>query len=128
MKITLKGVPPSLNRFNGRQNTWEYRKLKESWTNAAAWAARAVGAGKAPPPEKALVIITYHFRDSRRRDPDNYSGKFLLDGLTRAGAIKDDDFGHIDLMQKQGQPSRTPYTEVEIYAQNSGTGDVNGPA
>ena len=115
MKITLNGVPPSMNRFNGRANTWEYRKLKEAWTNAAAWAARAAGAGRAPPPEKALVIITYHFPDKRRRDPDNYSGKLLLDGLTKAGAIHDDDFGHIDLMQRQGKPSKNPFTEVEIY-------------
>lgn len=30
MKIVLKGVPPSLNQFAGRKNTWEYRAAKSS--------------------------------------------------------------------------------------------------
>jgi|GEM_PF-6866166 len=28
MRIILRGVPPSLNAFAGRENTWEYRKAK----------------------------------------------------------------------------------------------------
>ena len=31
MRIILRGVPPSLNAFAGRENTWEYRKAKKEW-------------------------------------------------------------------------------------------------
>ena len=53
MKIVLKGVPPSLNRFAGRLNNWEYRNAKKQWTDAVQWACRAEKARKTP--EKALV-------------------------------------------------------------------------
>ena len=42
----------------------------------------------------ATVCITCFFPDNRRHDPDNYAGKLLLDGLKKAGIIKDDDFKH----------------------------------
>lgn len=32
MKIILKGVPPSMNKFAGRKNEWAYRKEKKKWT------------------------------------------------------------------------------------------------
>ena len=66
-----------------------------------------------------MVIITYHFPDRRRRDPDNYSGKFLLDGLTKAKAIVDDSFDHISLLHRQGEVSSKPYTEIEVYPDKS---------
>lgn len=65
--------------------------------------------------EKAKVTITYFFADGRRRDPDNYAGKLILDGLTKAGVIQDDDFDHIVLeIRKGGVDKKNPRTEVEI--------------
>ena len=45
----------------------------------------------------ASVTLVYCFGDNRRRDPDNYSGKMILDGLVKAGIIRDDSFERIDL-------------------------------
>ena len=66
MKIVLKGVPPSLNRFAGRLNNWEYRNAKKQWTDAVQWACRAEKARETP--EKALVRIDYFFPDKRRHE------------------------------------------------------------
>ena len=61
------------------------------------------------------MSLTYYFQDSRRRDPDNYAGKLILDGLTKAGVIADDDFDHITLeIKKGGVDKENPRTEVEI--------------
>ena len=95
MRIILRGVPPSLNAFAGRENTWEYRKAKKEWTEAVQWMCKTIPHG--PPPDKAMVRIDYYFPDRRRHDADNYCGKLLLDGLTKADVIADDDFAHISL-------------------------------
>lgn len=124
MKITLNGVPPSLNRFAGRENSREYRTAKDTWTRIAWAAARQAGAGRSPPPHKALVAIIYHFSDRRRRDPDNYCGKFLLDGLTKARAIVDDSFDHIRLLLDQGDPAERPWTEVTVTEFQGETPDI----
>lgn len=65
--------------------------------------------------EKAKVTITYWFKDNRRRDPDNYCGKLIMDGLTKAGVIVDDDFDHVTLMvRKGGVDKKNPRTEIEV--------------
>lgn len=94
---TIPDIPPSNNRFIGRDNRWEYREIKKQWAQLIAVCCR-------PRPEKPLdraeVTLIYHFKDKRRRDPDNYSGKMILDGLTAAGIIADDSFYCIDLHLK----------------------------
>lgn len=62
MRIELKGTPPSLNKFAGRENSWEYREAKSEWTMKVL----AMSFPKRPnkPYERALVKITYY---SRRR-------------------------------------------------------------
>ena len=49
-----------------------------------------------------------------RRDPDNYSGKFILDGLVKAGIIADDSFSNIDLRLCGKVDKKNPRTEIEI--------------
>ena len=67
------------------------------------------------PYEKATVIIKYNFADNRRRDPDNYSGKMILDGLKNNGFIVDDSFKEIDIfpMATFGNEDNE-YTEITI--------------
>lgn len=113
MTITIKGVPPSLNRFAGRENTWEYRQEKAKWTTLVLYAARACKDRPKEPYPFAEVKITYSFPDRRRRDADNYCGKFLLDGLTKAGVIVDDDFKHIRLTVAGGYAGEAG-TTIEI--------------
>lgn len=114
MKITLKGVPPSLNTTSGRNNCCVYRKAKQIWTEAVYIACIACQERPKTPYQRAMVRIDYFFPDRRRRDPDNYSGKFLLDGLTKAEIILDDDFKHISLSQHGFMDREQPRTELHI--------------
>lgn len=87
-------IPPSNNKFIGRENWREYQNIKKQWASLIAVYCRPKPQN---PLEKSVVTLVYHFIDNRRRDPDNYSGKMILDGLTKAGIIKDDSFDCIDL-------------------------------
>lgn len=66
------------------------------------------------PIEKAIVNITYYFKDKRRRDPDNYSGKMLLDPLVREGVLIDDSFKVVTLVLSASYDKNNPRTEIEI--------------
>lgn len=114
MKIVLKGTPPSLNKYMGRKNEWDYRAEKTRWTRAVLYAARAAKDRPEQPLEKAEVVIDYFFRTAVRHDADNYCGKFLLDGLTKAKVIVDDDFAHISLTVHGHVDSQKPRTEITV--------------
>ncbi len=111
MKYILTEIPPSNNRFSGRKNVWEYREEKKRWEQLIRLTCR-------PKPDKpyykATVKLTYYFKTKGRRDPDNYSGKFILDGLVRAGIIADDSFNNIRLILCGGYDKDTPRTEIEV--------------
>lgn len=115
IKLTIPEIPPSNNKFMGRGSqkyqAFEYQKEKKKWE----WLVRAAAKKKpANPIEKAVVNITYYFPDKRRRDPDNYSGKFILDGLISAGIIQDDSFTNIDLVLKGRVDKENPRTEIYV--------------
>lgn len=111
MKYIIKAIPPSNNKFKGRQNHWEYRELKKEWEMLIYY-------GCTPRPKKPLknvvVTITYYFPTRHRHDPDNYNGVFILDGLVRAGILEDDSFDCISLVLKADYDKEHPRTEVEI--------------
>lgn len=114
LRYTIPLVPDSLNKFAGRRNVWEYRQLKQHW---AQWVSLHCRPRPDAPIERAIVTLTYHFADGRRRDPDNYAGKMILDGLVQAGVLRDDSFGHIELRLRQGEPDRrNQRTIIEIEA------------
>ena len=110
-KYILDDIPPSNNKFKGRQNHWEYRNLKKQWEALVFYKCR-------PRPKKPLenqfVIITYFFPTRARHDPDNYNGVFILDGLVKAGIIKDDNFDCITLLLDGDYDKDNPRTEIEI--------------
>lgn len=114
MKITLKGTPPSLNQTSGRQNCWAYRAAKKLWTQAVHMACAAAPDCPAAPFQMAFVRIDYFFATPHRRDADNYSGKYLLDGLTRAGVIVDDSMTHISLAIHGHVDRQHPRTEITV--------------
>lgn len=113
IRITLQGIPPSLNQFAGRENTQAYRKAKKEWSETVAWMCKMAGLPPAPY-QRAEVRIYYHFPDRRRRDPDNYSGKMLTDGLTRGGVIVDDSFQHIRLVLDGWYDPAWTGTEIQM--------------
>ena len=112
MRIELKGTPPSLNKFAGRENSWEYREAKSEWTQKV-WAASMPQRQKKPY-ERAQVTITYYFPTAARHDADNYAGKFLLDGLTKAKIIVDDDLKHITTTIRGEVDRKNPRTVIEV--------------
>lgn len=114
MRIVIDSIPKSLNAYAGRRNSWEYRKDKAEWKRLVWAVCRATGQVPKKPFAKALVRIDYFFKDRRRHDPDNYAGKMLLDGLTAAGVLADDDFGHIFLVLHGHVDAKRPRTEVTV--------------
>lgn len=119
IRITLKGVPPSLNRFAGRLNTNEYRSEKKTWTDAVQWHVKAIK-NRPETFQKARVEILYYFPTAGRHDPDNYAGKFLLDGLRVSGVIVDDDFSHITLHVAGAVDRQNPRTVITVTQDETG--------
>lgn len=111
-RYTIPSIPPSNNQYIGRTNNWEYQKIKKEWAGFVSIFCRPK---PKEPVKKATVNLIYHFRDKRRRDPDNYSGKMILDGLVKAGILIDDNFDVITLAVSSGKVSKTnPRTEIII--------------
>lgn len=108
-------IPPSNNKYlgNGTKGTnFKYQYEKKQWAEIIAYTCRP----KPPYPiARATVTLHYFFKDARRRDPDNYSGKFILDGLVKADILQDDSFAVIDLVLKADiDPSKKGYTVIEV--------------
>lgn len=114
--ITVPGTPPSLNEILGLH--WTKRnRVKKEWHGLVhyAWVQ-----SKKPRFNEVTIRITYYFKTKHKRDYDNYSGKFLLDGL-KGGAITDDNQ---DIIQSLTHAFRydkeNPRTEISIRNVNKG--------
>lgn len=117
VKITIEDIPPSNNRFLGKKGmNWEYSKFKKMWAkrikNALDNTYPDISEDK--PFSKATVHIHYIFPDKRRRDPDNYSGKMLLDPLVTYGVIEDDTFNNVTLKISAETEPKTRRTIIEV--------------
>ena len=110
-RYKIPQIPPSNNQFIGRTNHWDYQNIKKKW---AQYVEFYCNPKPSKPIEKTRVTLVYHFTDNRSRDPDNYSGKMILDGLTKAGIISDDSFFHIDLQIKADYSDKSGETEIYI--------------
>lgn len=111
--LVIEDIPPSNNKYlgkGGKGKAFEYQAEKRRW----AWMIKAEAGKKKEPYQRALVSICYYFPDKRRRDPDNYSGKMILDGLVGAGVIEDDSFQHIKLELHACVDRDNPRTEITI--------------
>lgn len=115
LKYIIKAIPPSNNQFIGRNVRWKYQDIKKQWADLINIVCRPK---PAQPLKKAVVTLTYYFKDKRRRDPDNYSGKMILDGLVKAGILQDDSFNNIDLVLQGSYDKDNPRTEIEIKGDN----------
>lgn len=88
LDLTIPGLPPT--NSSDKLNRWVWRKLKKDW-EALVITAVLEACGRWPATlDQARVTITR----CSTREPD-YDGlvqgaKFLLDGLVRAGVIRDD--------------------------------------
>lgn len=89
--FTIDGRMPSLNDYIRSMNKhfMAGNVMKQTETDRAAWAAKAA---KLRTCERPVIV---HFRwveKDHKRDLDNiaFAKKFILDGLVRAGIIKND--------------------------------------
>lgn len=114
MKIVIPKIPPTINKYIGRSNIWEYQKDKKQYHELV----RLLTVGFSPKYEKCKIRVTYYFKDKRRHDPSNYD-KFLLDGLVEANIIKDDNYEVIEEFTTIGEYDKDkPRVEVQIIETN----------
>ena len=114
---TIPALPPSNNEFMGRAAQWKYQEVKKKWEALVKTCCKPV---PDKPIQKTQVTLNYYFPDNRRRDPDNYSGKMILDGLVRAGILVDDSFHCVDLfLVWKGVDRTNPRTEIVIKEINN---------
>jgi Holliday junction resolvase RusA-like endonuclease len=110
MKITIPKIPPTINKYIGRSNIWEYQKDKKEYHKLVKLSTIGIN----PKYEKCKIKVIYFFKDKRRHDPSNYD-KFLLDGLVEADIIKDDNYSVIEEYTTIGMYDKEkPRVEIEI--------------
>jgi len=113
-KITINALPPTINKYIGRSNIWQYQQDKKEYHKAVVMST----IGTNPRYDKCKIKVTYYFKDKRRHDPSNYD-KMLLDGLVEANIIKDDNYDVIQEFTTLGKYDKdNPRVEVEIYETN----------
>ena len=121
MKIVVNDIPPSNNEYMGKTYNYNvYQRQKERWH----WLIKAAINNTDKPDKpfsKAVVHIKYYFKDERDRDPDNYSGKMLLDPLVREGILIDDSFKVVTLVLSADVDKNNKRTEIEITEDKDGS-------
>jgi len=104
-------IPPSLNKWSRRH--WSERSRQVTELSAALSRLRI--AFRIPKVERPRVQLIYYFATNRRRDPDNYMGKMILDSLRHAEIIADDNSKVLQLPQPEFRVDREkPRTEILI--------------
>jgi crossover junction endodeoxyribonuclease RusA len=109
--LCIPALPPSLNVWSRKHWRIRHAQVKALTTNLLGLRLE----NGLPKVERPRVQLVYYFRDNRKRDPDNYAGKFILDGLRHAGIIADDNAGVLRLPQPEFQVDKQrPRTEVFV--------------
>ena len=110
MKIVLNLIPPTINKYIGRSNIWEYQKDKKELSKSV----QMLTVDNNPEYDYCNITVTYFFKDKRRHDPSNYD-KMLLDALIDANIITDDSYDVINEFKTLGRvDSVNPRTEILI--------------
>lgn len=114
--MVIPGRMPGLNDYvqAERSNRYAASKMKKQQTERAGIAAVEQGMPRFP--GRVEVAFTW-VEENRRRDMDNvcFAKKFILDGLVRAGVIRDDTPRYIaGFSDSFAYDSRNPRIEVEV--------------
>jgi len=117
LKITIPGELCDLNAYikAERSNRFAGAKLKATNTDTVMWCAKQIKVLQ--PLENVSLTINWYCKN-RKKDKDNISFalKFLLDGLAKAGIIKNDGWNNITGFQHKFYiDAKNPRIEVEIY-------------
>lgn len=111
MNIEIPLTPPSINKYIGRTNIWEYHKNKKEFQQIARLTTLKDKPSK--PIEHCKIDITYCFKDKRLRDTNNYD-KMVLDFLVESGFIKDDNIFVIEETTTRGTTGKEEKTIIKI--------------
>lgn len=84
---------PSINTYT-RMTFQAANNLKQRWKSFIVWLIHDLGYAEKRIEQCEMVYHTY-FAQNRRRDLDNLSPKYILDGFVEAGFLVDDDSNHI---------------------------------
>lgn len=108
LTITIYDIPPSLNDWHGMH--WaakaEAKRQWEDMLKALLYSRRRV--------ERPVVRIMYYPDIERRRDKDNMTPKWIMDGLVKSGVIQDDNAKVVDLDWSIGPVVECGRTEIII--------------
>lgn len=90
--LIIDGIPPTINTMLTKH--WRtYKRYKDEWKETTYYTALSEKIQKFTNP--VTITIELNFKDKRRHDPDNYTPKFIHDGLVDAGVLEDDSFKQI---------------------------------
>lgn len=90
--IEIPEIHPSINVWT----RWHYRKRDaevKRWNEMIGWLCQ----GKKIIQGQVDIRIDWYFPTKTKHDYDNYTPKFILDGLVHAGIIEDD---HSEIIRK----------------------------
>ncbi|MBP2635023.1 MAG: hypothetical protein H6Q72_930 [Firmicutes bacterium] len=108
LTVVIYDIPPSLNDWKDLH--WAAKaKVKKQWENLLIVLLRGC-----KQVERPVVRIIYYPDIDRSRDKDNYTPKFLMDGLKKSGVIRDDSTKVVDLDWDIGPVVECGRTEIVI--------------
>ena len=109
LTVIIYDIAPSLNDWHGMH--WAAKaKVKKQWESLLIVLLR--GCKRI---ERPVVRITYYPGIERSRDKDNYTPKFIMDGLKKSGVILDDNVKVVDLDWSIGPVVECGRTEICIW-------------
>lgn len=112
MKLILELLPPNINKYIGRTNWYEYQDMKKEYHRYVK--LKTLNIKPKPNYKKCDMIVTYHFKDKRKRDTHNLT-KCLLDALVEAKIIYDDNYEVLNSYTEKGVYDKgNEYIEIEI--------------
>jgi len=85
--FTIDDVHPTINRWAITWHHYKRAKVKKEWEEKIMIACANCTPIKGP----VSVLVEYYFPTKRLRDIDNYTPKFILDGMVKAGLIEEDN-------------------------------------
>lgn len=113
-KIPIENpVHPSINQWAG-QHYHKKNALKKDWHDFINWYIKKYGLHEYKIKKcKMTCVLTYPTK--HRRDPDNYTHKFINDGLVLSGFLVDDSFSNIEEVTYRHKYEKDVYkTEIII--------------
>lgn len=110
--IIIPGTPPTTNTLYRRHGHIIYMtKEGKDYKEMCQWEIKSKYKDK-PRKEDVSVIIEFYFKDSKRRDLDNFL-KIILDSFT--GFLWEDDSQIIELVLRKFIDKKNPRVEISIF-------------